>query len=345
MASREQLECVAPYLKIGQCYSVGSRVALTWGRRLELHDEDQILKICEYFTGFTGRETLSAHKVAIDLQSLGLKVDELTDDQGQGRSLVIERTYVVPTYTDEEEVGMMINEAKPGAWVQTSPDLLIGSLDLARALFAVSFPGTHDPTQPFRGRGSQMDAIRRTVELMVINRRWKASLRTHTPGPWTVEGDFIAGKKGDRIATVLPAFALGRDDQPGNARLIAGSPDMLRIVKDIASWKLTSEALVQAAQAILIQLDLERLGHTYSDGCWRTSGTSVVTDFGKSGALVVVEIEPHLSFERDDQPGNSRLIAAAPVMYGIVKGIEGGDVSQRCRQEAQCLLSHIDLEN
>ena len=57
---------------------------------------------------------------------------------------------------------------------------------------------------------------------------------THTPGPWTVDlgaRDLVRNANGERIAKVYGGLTY--DETIANARLIAASPELLKLLREV----------------------------------------------------------------------------------------------------------------
>lgn len=77
----------------------------------------------------------------------------------------------------------------------------------------------------------------------------------------------------------------------------------------------------------------------------------VTNPANRSGGEVVVEVLFMVLVKRDDKPGNARLIAATPVMYGIIRSygnirrIPAGRVTKQLGEDAEALIKKVDLED
>ncbi len=58
---------------------------------------------------------------------------------------------------------------------------------------------------------------------------------SHTPGPWTVIGEYVAVADGLPVAQVGTFGWMHPDVIQGNARLIAAAPELLRVIKSMSS--------------------------------------------------------------------------------------------------------------
>jgi len=71
----------------------------------------------------------------------------------------------------------------------------------------------------------------------------------HTPGPWNIDGIFIAGPNDETIAEIVDAPD-DRDDHSPNAHLIAAAPDLLAAIKALLAASMYRDHPAESDMAI-----------------------------------------------------------------------------------------------
>lgn len=92
-----------------------------------------------------------------------------------------------------------------------------------------------DPSENlYRSKGEERNEVKTPEQLAAI----KSKIDSHTPGPWTTDGDRVGRivPKDNKFFSVAAVGGFDHEELKANARLIAAAPQLLQACRAIIKW-------------------------------------------------------------------------------------------------------------